>query len=426
MFSGLLVALGAGISSLFGDVTKVSKTVLGQSLSSGSLARLTHATSVEPITLVDNTLEMSDRLDGVLELCVNIYASIYARAISTRNTSVNGSQIIKRLESLNPTNTSMRSLSVQYGLECLKDQEHSTVNTVSQMIDEGDTSKSIPDYTLSLASESFRKGMPLNFGFAFENDNTGGNSGGGRGGNQGGGSNRQPPGEYEGPEKIINKGRDAGTFKDKPELSFGKVVEYELKADGDSFNVPVSFRLATSLVDNPSIVNAMISRFKSEETALERKVKWKTKSITALTELLFCTDLVRQDYKNMISDKSGVYRKLRPQASGEYTRALLRGEVSVAQASNILVISRATADQVEARTGGRFEDQQFRQKMLENTGIMILVIIDPISDIISMYIESMPRGHRIPGRNVVAASKKSGPDIEQILAVLTTGRGNLI
>jgi len=425
MFTGLLTALSAGMASLLASSTDTGKTLLGQSLSSGSIARLTHATSVDPITLVDNSLEMNDRLDGVLELCVNIYASIYARALSTRNTTVNGSQIIKRLESLNPTNTSMRSLTAQYGLECLKDQEHSQMQGVASLIDEAPVEKTIPDYSQAVSAESFKRGpLALGFstipglGFSFEADQNG---------DKGGDRNnaRQDDREPKPAKTLINRAMSRDVFKDQPQLAFGKVVEYELKADGETFVVPVSFRLATSLVDNPSIVNAMISRFKSDESALERSVKWRTGSINSLGELLFCTDLVRADYKNMISDKSGVYRKLRPSSSGEYTRALIRGEVSVAQASNILVISRATADMVEARTGGRFEDQQFRQKMLENTGIMILVIIDPVSDLIRLYIESMPNGHRIPGRNVVSASKKNGPDIEQILSVLTTGRGNL-
>lgn len=417
MFTGLLTALSAGMASLFASSSDMGKTLLGQSLSSGSIARLTHATSVDPITLVDNTLEMNERLDGTLELCVNIYASIYARALSTRNTTVNGSQIIKRLESLNPTNTSMRSLTAQYGLECLKDQDHGTMQGLTTMIDDAPVENAIPDYSLALSTESAKRG-PLAVGFSavpglsysFEADDQ---------------RNNADDREQKPAKTLINKAADRGAFKDQPQLSFGKVVEYELKADGETFVVPVSFRLATTMVDNPSIVNAMISRFKSDETALERKIKWRTGSINSLAELLFCTDLVRADYKNMINDKSGVYRKLRPSTSGEYIRAAVRGEVSVAQASNILVISRATADQVEARTGGRFEDQQFRQKMLENTGIMILVIIDPVSDIIRFYIESMANGHRVPGRNVVAASKKSGPDIEQILSVLTTGRGNL-
>lgn len=406
MFTGLLTALSAGIASLFASSTSAGKTLIGQSLSSGSIARLTHATSVDPITLVDNTLELNDRLDGVLELCVNIYASIYARALSTRNTTVNGTQIIKRLEALNPTNTSMRSLKAQYGLECLKDRDHSQMTGLNDLLEDDVI---VPDYTL--ANESDKRPTAIgNFsaipglGFSFEDD-----------------KDEEP----KLAKTLINKPASKDVFKDQPQLAFGKVVEYELKAEGETFVVPVSFRLAPSMVDNPSIVNAMISRFKSNETALERRVKWNTGSIDKLSELLFCTDLVRSDYKNMLGDKSGVYRKLRPSTTGEYTRALLRGEVSVAQASNILVISRATADIVEARSGGRFEDAQFRQKMLEETGIMLLVIIDPITDIIRLYIESMPNGHRIPGRNIVSASKKNGPDIEQILAVLTTGRGNL-
>lgn len=411
MITGLLTMLAAGTAALVGSIGNVSRLLIGQTLQTGSIAQRTEAARVEPLTLIDGSLVTSDRLDPTLNVGIDIVASIYGTAMSLTNTTVGNTQIIKRLEALNPTSSSMRSLRTRLGLESYKrfeseDLQDESDGFIGRFID--DETGGVPDYTEVLAVESLRRPRSA---LAME-------------------AKTDKPDDTE---ALLKKKRDVISSSDVREavrdanaLAFGKVINFELTTDGEKHQVPVTFRLATAFVDPANLQNAMSHRFQSEQTALERKIKWKTGTIESISDLFFCRDIVRSHAKNLMRDKDRVYEKLSPSNRGSYTRALLRGEVSVAQASNFLIISRDTADRVEAHLGGSFDNEGFRQRMLESTGIMVLAIIDPLHDTVTFYVESLARGQTVAGRNLEAKSKKNGPNLDEIMAVLTTGRGNLV
>lgn len=388
------VSLLSTLTSVVTTPLKHLKAVLLQTQQRGSIARGIAAAQVNPITLVDSTLKYDERLNDSLHVFVNLYAAIYLQSVALSNTTVGGTQIIKRLEKLNPTNSTLG-----LGLEDIyEDITGEAPGIVSQILPEGEV--------FDLPSmESLKLPLPR---FSMESM-------------QGG---SQPAGR--GSDEVLASGAIKEALKDVPELAVGKMFSVELKSDGETHSIPVSIRLATTVASQASLVKAMQNRFSGVETALERKVRYKSGSITGFMDRLLCRDLVREHYKNLIADKDGVYAKLSPEKSKSYMKALLTGEVSVAQASNILLISSDTASRIEGLTGGKFHDKNFRNRMLEATGIMLLGVIDAMDDSITVYVDNLDNEQLISGRNLSKTSKKDGPDVNEVLRMLVEGRGSLL
>lgn len=401
MITGLLTTLATVVTGVAAGAGKLGKVVLGQTLNQGSIARKTLPARIEPLTLIDAGLEFNDRIDATLETCINLQMSLYSQAVSLTDTTVNNTQIIERLEALNYTNNSnklSRMVSSGLGLESIDIGS----GNLSEFIDVEGDKFAIPDYSELWSMESMRKGNTVRPNGTIE------------------------PGLEDSKKLTTHAGKGVTeSFKDAPQLAFGKIFNVEFKTDGEVFTIPITMRLATTLVSADVLTGAMVNRFKSEQTALERKVKWKTGGITNILDLILCRDIVRDSYKSMIRDKDGIYSKLSPNRVSDLSKALINGRVSVAEASNILVISQSTADIIEAKMGGKFSQEAFRQRMLEATGIMILAIIDPVHDYVTFYIESIANGQKVSGRNLESSKKKGGPDMNDLLTSLLTGRGQL-
>lgn len=390
------------LSSLVTTPLKHLKAVLDQTQQRGSIARNTSAAQVNPITLVDSTLKYDERLNDSLHVFVNLYAAIYLQSVALSNTTVGGTQIIKRLEKLNPTNS---TLSV--GLEGLQeDLTGEPAGIVSQILPEGEV--------FDLPSmESLKLPLPMFSMEAAQGAERGEKSG-------------DPVSGAKGSTDTLASGDIKEALRDVPELAVGKMFSVSLKADGEVHSIPVSIRLATTVASQASLLRAMQHRFSSLETALERKVKYKSGAITGFMDRLLCRDMVREHYKNLISDKDGVYAKMSPEKSKSYMKALLTGEVTIAQASNILIISADTAQRLEGLTGGKLRDKNYRDRMLESTGIMLLGVIDPMDDSITIYVDNLDSEQLVSGRNLSKTSKKDGPDVGDVLRMLVEGRGSLM
>lgn len=401
------IPLLSTLMSVASTSLKHIQAVLQQTKQHGSIARGIAAAQVNPITLIDSTLKYDERLSDSLHVFVNMYAAIYLQSVALSNTTVGGTQIIKRLEKLNPT-ISTTGLGLEDIYEDLPDDPP---GIVSQILPEGEV--------FDLPSmESLKLPLPM---FSMESS-------------QGATDKTHPtdqrtkpiyPGE-RGSKEVLASGKINEALKDVPELAVGKMFSVELRSDGETHSIPVSIRLATTIASQASLIKAMQNRFSGVETALERKVRYKSGSITGFMDLLLCRDLVREHYKNLIADKDGVYAKLSPEKSKSYIKALLTGEVSVAQASNILLISSDTAARVEGLTGGKFHNKNFRNRMLLATGIMLLGIIDAMDDSITIYVDNLDSAQLVSGRNLSRVSKKDGPDVNEVLRMLVEGRGSLL
>jgi len=227
-----------------------------------------------------------------------------------------------------------------------------------------------------------------------------------------------PGKEFFSQESVINQKLIEG-INDGPQLAIGRIVEIPIPsqdADGKPRKLRMAVRLLSTIADTQVLKDSLESRFKGNETALERKWGWKSGRLSFISDLLFGSDAIRTHRRRLMRDTDGIYNKLSPSKARDRSLGdIARGKFSVAEASSVLVIDQETADEVEYSMGGRFKDRGFRDRLIEATGIMTIAIIDRGDDMVTFYYDAIADGTKLNSSALKNAGKKDGPDVNKIL-----------
>jgi len=389
----ILTALAStAAAAIFGG----AKAVASQTLVSGSLMRATESARVSPMMIVDRAVEHDEMLQPVLSASMNLFIAVYLQAIALRNVTVSGVHIIKRLEAVNPNRTTASTtdtvLSNVVSLESIENAENADSSVMSNVIpDEADVSQDrMPDAAYYASLESVDGKL------------------------EGDDKNKR----YD-PRAVVDKQTDV--IRDAPALAIGKLIEVSIVDGRETYRVPVLVRLATLWASSAPLADAISSRFSSNETALERKYAWKSGRISSILELITCSDLVRNYRRNLMADADGIYTKLNPKKLANVAAAAASGKASIAQASNLMILSRDTVERVEGRLGGSFENQVFRERIFSATGIMVIAVIDQEEGLVKFYYDGVPYSNTVLAASLRSMAKKDGPDIGEVLKSLVEG-----
>lgn len=396
----LLTALVAGAMGLG---QRALGAIFTQSVTSGSLMRVTDAARCEPIAIVDGSLVDYEPLYDIAHTALNQFAAIYVQSVALTNVTVSGVQIINRLGSLNPNRSGSAAIegSVVAAMEQHQQElmQESEGPVLSQMhYDEpnygfeGDGLVPVEQMIASTEANNAARGA--------------------RGAkDESGGTTAQRAG--------ASSLRDS--LKDLPELAVGKLIEITLREGKEEYKIPVTIRLAPVLAKSEVLIDAAVSRFGNEQSSLTRRAGWKSGRLSLIKDGLLCLDLFRQHRKLLVQDTDGIYAAMTPQKSSGMLATVVTGRPSLAMASNVMIISKESAQAIEAKLGGSFESQKFRETMFARTGIMFLAIVDTSWDSVSFFYDTIAHKLTVPVAKLVTSSKKNGPDINDVLRALTAG-----
>ncbi len=376
----LLTALVANALS-FGQRTLGA--IFKQSITSGSLMRVTESARCEPIVIVDGTLANYGPIHDIAHTSLNQYSALYMQAIALTTVTVKGVQIINRLGRLNPN----RSGSAAFEGTVIGSME----SHMTALLESGQ-GPVLKD--MMFANESFGEqqiGLQPIHAIVASN------------------------------EQDSTSGGIQSALKDSPELAVGKLLEVTLREGKEEYKVPVTIRLAPILSDPNLLIDAAVTRFGGTGTYLTRKAGWKSGRLKLIQDGLFTADLARKHRNMLIQDTDGVYAAMTPQKTQGMLATIVTSQPSLAMASNMMFLSKETAHAIEAKLGGSFDNQKFREQMFERTGVMLLVIVDTAWDSVTFYYDSIAHKLSVPVAKLVNSSKKDGPDINEVLRALTAG-----
>ena len=100
---------------------------------------------------------------------------------------------------------------------------------------------------------------------------------------------------------------------------------------------------------------------------------------------------------------------------------LMAKRPSMATASNMYIISEATASAIKRTSGVDLSSFSQRQKLFEETYAMILVIIDRDYQRVSFYHDGIKLPTTVGVRDLRNANKNTGPNIMDILSAYKQG-----
>lgn len=404
--SALLTTLGAGALSIFNK--RVKPLLLRQK--SDSLVSLTQVARIEPITMIDQTLQASPYLEDVLHSLVSLFSGYYLQAIALTS-SVSNVSVMNRLDSLNPNRSSgLKITGINIGTEMLQDRAYEFGLPRQGMVS-GLEAYGLAPLEAIAAQESFADKVSDGYDAVASSISVG----------QTAGAKLQEFDEHGNPISSSHELSRVGDIVQSAPLSIGKMLDVSVTENGNTASVPVSVRLLSTVVA-PNVLSHILSDGTKNITWKERWHGWRSGELDLWRDIVLATDLVDEHRKAILSDRSGAYQEILSRRRGNVTAAALSATPSLATASNLMVISKTTAQEVERKMRTKLNDSNMRNRMFQMSYLMILVVVDQDRESVTFY----HRGVSLPTvcsvRELKASARGNGPDIATILAQLLAGK----
>ena len=337
---------------------------------SDSLLDYTRAARVEPIVVIDSSILFHAMLPDLMQSLQSMFAGIYMQAIAI-STTVGKIEVHRHLDRLNPSRKPLDSA-----------------------VDAAGWILAAENYQIGLPSPSKRVALESIDGILGYDPKV---------------------------ESSSGFGRDsAKELKEVTNLSVGKMLMVEITDGLHKATIPVSIRLKASSLPAEGLVH-ILNNEKKDNSVKERYHAWRAGEIEGIRDFVFCRDLIMAHRKKLMSDKEGLYSKMLAKRRANQLSTIVSANPSLATASNMVIVSSATIKELEKEISGRFSDYKTREKLLENTTIFIVAVVDTGYDRVTIYSLGTPDTTEISAQDLKAANKGSGPDVSDILKAYQVG-----
>jgi len=211
-------------------------------------------------------------------------------------------------------------------------------------------------------------------------------------------------------------------FLDVSSLSVGKMLDVTINEGEKSGVIKIAVRLIASTVPSSAVVTMLTVTSKDDHRWTDRRHALSEGRIEFWKDFIFHDDIMSARRKALIQDKSGVYAEILKRQRGHGLAGIITGKPSLAQASNLFIISSETLEAIEYKHGGKIKDLSVRKEIFGETSLMILAVIDAGMNRVKFY----HRGIDLPTDLSVTELKSSskgggGADITEIMKTLLSG-----
>jgi len=344
-------------------------TDLWKGARSDSLIDYTQVARVEPIVLIDTDCLFLDSLSDIQQSLLSIFAGYYLQAVAI-STTVGKIEVMRHLDKLNPR----------------RNPGDSAADTMGWLLAEEAYKHCLPTFEKKVSLEAI--------GDLIKEDTE---------------------------ETITTLGRDSTKeLKELANLSVGKMFSVEITDGLHKASIMVAIRLLASSLPSKSLIN-ILSIGSQDNSAKERYHSWRGGRLEFFKDLVLCQDLIDAHRKNLMADKDGIYTNLLKRARGNQLSSLFSGNPSVATSSNIVIMSRNSADLLELQLNGKLSNFATRQKVMEVGYIMLLVCVDIEWNRITIYHRGLPHATEVSFKDLKSSNKGDGPNVSDILAAYKVG-----
>lgn len=356
-----------------------------------SLSSLTRSTRVEPIALIDKALVHQPYLTDVMQVANATFTGYYLQGLAMYNTAVNGVKVMQVLDALNPN--------------------RDVANAASTMILDSIGHPSM------LSFEAYRFGLPVPGeaigleAFGLEDaiqDKFRSPLLSPAERNAADAADRARAAEDGGTNLRSSENKTLSGLQEAVNLSVGRMFEVSLKQGESEFKVPVLVRTIATIVES-SMLAHILGGGSRNNSLKERYYAWRAGQLEFIRDIVLMQDMIDEHKKNLAKDTSGVYTEIMRRRRSGSAAGWISGNPSVGTASNIIVMSKRTADQVERAENGRFANMQFRSRIFSNTYILFMIIIDEEYERVTIYHRDIALPSQLSIKELKSSSKGADP-----------------
>lgn len=217
--------------------------------------------------------------------------------------------------------------------------------------------------------------------------------------------------DTSGAYKAINEASD---------LAVGKLLHVDYCTPEGKVNVPISVRLMTHWMP-PTMVAEMMSKSDRSLSLKERFHAARSGQIAWISDFVFNKDVRKGRVQFAIKDKSGAYAAIKNRTVGHRNATLLTANPSLGAMSNIVIMTKTALNDMEARIGGRFSNFRTREGLLEDTGLMIVVVVDTERSMVTYYYHDTEESTTYTFNELKSHRKKDKDDMTPMLMSFLQG-----
>lgn len=426
--------------------------VVKNNMSVSSLADLTKPARVEPLAIIDATIIDQPYMQDILKLALSNFAGYYLQAVNMI-CGVGRIDTLKVFDSLNPD----RTYGFDYNAQ-MKAGNAALESYRATAFDLGAYSEGLP--SLEAFSQKIRPTLLASLEDASDdvkagyerhranntsstpdsgvephdlpdagNASSGGNAPG-QNQSQGGrpnqqqqyqqnrnGNQRPQSNQSGGKDNDDNSGNgissgDTQKIYEVENLAVGKLINVELKDGDQKAKLPVLIRLIPAAVPPSSLVHIFTAG--GRDSWATRMFLVKTGQIKFWRDFVLGQDMIDEHFKALVNDKSGVYKTITDRRRNNAAKSVQSGRVSMADASNIAVVSAATLKQSTNRLYGKIEQESVRKAIFDNSYLLMLIIVDEHWQRVTIYHRGIDLATHHRFDEIKMSEKSKGPDITDI------------
>ena len=379
-------AMAAG--AMLGSLADAAQTVVKYNSilnDSKSLAGYTAAARVEPSVFVGSDLIYKPWISDILQTTQSLFAGMWLTAADMVTAQINGVSVLQVLDPLNPNRDPdyaafAKNLAKRVGVESEKRY---------------------------FSRENYKWALPTKKQIemammAREADNT-----------NGGGNNVRRNIEAVADDRLNR------TINDGSNLVAGKLLSIRTTIGNQVNDMRIALRM--SVQEIPEEVLVELVGDKSINQSFKERLFDVAAGKIGWMDLIFCMDLFRERKRLIAKDKTEIVRQVRERQLKHKRAGLMTGNASMAEMSNIYVISTDTSDQLKARFGLDLDNFQQRQKAFENTSGMIFVVVDIDNERATFYTDTIARSTNIGLVDIKTANKAKDGNIMDIFNAYKEG-----
>lgn len=391
-------------SALRGDAKAVGRdliaTVLTAAKSAGSISSLADITKplrVEPVAIIDQSIADQPYLPDLMKLNVSLFAGYYLQAVNMCF-DVSKIETMRVLDTLNPE----RSGAAILGFENFRSAVYSKETYANGLPSLESFSQPIRQGLLAEYSED-KFQASLEYHASFEANATDDEA-----------SKAQR--KDKAPVNSLSSG-DTNKVYEAENLAVGKVINVTIKSNGEERKLPVTIKLIPAVIPSDTIVHIFTAG--GRDTWAHRLFLVKSKQISFWRDFVLGQDMIDAHMKGLMADKTGTYRTILDRRRNNVVQAVASGRLSLADASNIAVISATTMKQSATNLYAKMDDINVRKKFFDNSYLLMLMVIDERYNRVTIYHRGvdMAASYRID--DIKLAEKNKGQDITEIFKMFT-------
>lgn len=359
-----------------------------------SLAEISKLAEVEAITVIDNSLTVYDSTTDVLKYLNSLLAGWYLSSAAIL-TDTGRIKTVQLLERLNPA----------------KSPSFAVANSI---LSAGVASMASSEIILSAESKpmGFLPTTSASMEAAANNNSNLSNA------------EQKELERLRAQERQASEGQKLGGVSSASDLttvqnlSIGQRVTLNLSDGKSSKDISVNIRLITVPVQL-NLLKTIMGWSEKDNRLKSRISAWRAGELSFWRDLVLMRDIFTERRRILMNDKSDLLSSMLGRSRNSMVHSVLTMTPSVGTMSSMMVISSDSVRAIEREVlNGRLSNFNVRQRVMGATGLMVLAIVDPLSELVTVYVHTQALPSEFSIKQMKSSSKGGSSDLGEIIKLM--------